>query len=234
MKEDFRTIYDNPHGTRRAIISRGRKNAKTVEAALILLLHLCRPEARRNSQLYSCAMSRDQAAIIFALAAKMIRMSPDLSACIHIADTNEILRCPELGTMYRALSAETTTAYGLSPALCVFDELAQTRGPRSLLYEALETATAAQEAPLTVIISTPAPNDGDLLSTLIDDARQGHDPRTVLRFDAADPELDPFSEAAIRAANPAFDLFMNQDEVLAMAPRPSACRRARPSTATWC
>jgi hypothetical protein len=27
MKEDFRAIYDNPHGTRRAIISRGRKNA---------------------------------------------------------------------------------------------------------------------------------------------------------------------------------------------------------------
>src|SRR5262245_31147327 len=26
MKEDFRAIYDNPHGTRRAIISRARKN----------------------------------------------------------------------------------------------------------------------------------------------------------------------------------------------------------------
>src|SRR5215831_6530608 len=34
MKEDFRQIYDNEHGTRRAIISRGRKNAKTTEAAM--------------------------------------------------------------------------------------------------------------------------------------------------------------------------------------------------------
>ena len=40
MRDDFKAIYDNPHGTRRAIISRGRKNAKTMEAAMILLLHL--------------------------------------------------------------------------------------------------------------------------------------------------------------------------------------------------
>ena len=38
MKEDFREIYDNPNGTRRAIISRGRKNAKTTECAMIVLL----------------------------------------------------------------------------------------------------------------------------------------------------------------------------------------------------
>jgi hypothetical protein len=31
MKEDLRAIYGNPHGTRRAIICRGRKNAKTTE-----------------------------------------------------------------------------------------------------------------------------------------------------------------------------------------------------------
>src|SRR5258708_34456818 len=52
MREDLRAIYDNPHGTRRAIISRGRKNAKTSEAALIVLLHLCGPEAKTNSYLY--------------------------------------------------------------------------------------------------------------------------------------------------------------------------------------
>ena len=41
--------------------------------------------------------------------------------------------------------------------------------------------------------------------------------KTVLRIDTADPELDPFSKEAIRAANPAFDLFMNKAEVLAQA-----------------
>lgn len=217
MREDFRAIYDNPAGTRRAIISRARKNAKTVEAALILLLHLCGPEARPNSQLNSAAQSRDQASILFTLAAKMVRLSPDLNSIVIIRDTAKQLACPELGTLYRALSADATTAYGLSPALTVHDELSQVKGPRSELYEALETATAAQEEPLSIIISTQAPTDADLLSVLIDDAKAGHDSRVVLRIDSASDVLDPFSEEAIRAANPAFDHFMNKAEVLAMA-----------------
>ena len=217
MREDFRAIYDNPHGTRRAILTRGRKNAKTTEAAMILLLHLCGPEAKPNSQLNSAAQSREQAAILFSLAAKMIRLSPELSAVTVIRDTAKQLACPDLGTLYRALSADASTAYGLSPALTVHDELGQVKGPKSDLYEALETATAAQESPLSIIISTQAPSDGDLLSILIDDALTGSDPRTVLRLATAPPDMDPFSEDAIKAANPAFGLFMNRDEVLAMA-----------------
>lgn len=217
MKADFKAIYDNPHGTRRAIISRGRKNAKTTESAIILLLHLCGPEAKPNSQLNSAAQSRDQAAILFSLAAKMVRLNPALNEVVVVRDTAKQLACPDLGTLYRALSADATTAYGLSPALTVHDELGQVKGPRSELYEALETATAAQEEPLSIIISTQAPTDAALLSTLIDDALAGHDPRTVLRFDTAPEGLDPFSKKAIKAANPAFDLFMNQREVLAMA-----------------
>ena len=38
-----------------------------------------------------------------------------------------------------------------------------------------------------------------------------------MRLYTAPPELDPFSEEAIRAANPALDAFMNKREVLAMA-----------------
>ncbi len=217
MKDDFKAIYDNPNGTRRAIISRGRKNAKTTESALILLLHLCGPEAKPNSQLNSAAQSRDQAGILFALAAKMVRLSPVLHAAVVIRETAKQLSCPGRGTLYRALSADATTAYGLSPALTIHDELGQVRGPRSELYEALETATAAQEEPLTIIISTQAPTDADLLSILIDDAKAGHDPRTVLRFQSAPDNLDTFSEDAIKAANPAYSIFMNKTEVLAMA-----------------
>ena len=217
MKDDFRAIYDNPHGTRRAIISRGRKNAKTTESACIVVLHLCGPEARTNGQLFSAAQSRDQASILFSLAAKMIRMSPDLSNVVAIRDTAKQLYCAELGTLYRALSAEASTAFGLSPVLTIHDELGQVKGPRSALYDALETATAAQEEPLSIIISTQAPTDADLLSVLIDDAAGGHDPRTVLRFQSAPEGVDPFSKEAIKAANPAFDVFMNKSEVLAMA-----------------
>lgn len=217
MREDFRAIYDNPHGTRRAILSRGRKNAKTVEAALIALLHLVGPEAQSNSEIYSAAQSRDQAAILFKRASQIIRMSPDLSAVVTIRDTAKELLCPELGTFYKALSAEASTAFGLSPKVLIHDELGQVRGPRSELYEALETATAAQDSPLSIVISTQAPTDADLLSLLIDDALGGHDPRTVVSFHTAPLDADPFADETIRAANPAFDLFMNADEVRAMA-----------------
>src|SRR4051795_13618609 len=84
MKDDFRAIYGNAHGTRRAIISRGRKNAKSVECAAITLLHLCGPEYRANSEMFSCAQSRDQAAIIFKLMSKMVRMSPVLRRVVKI------------------------------------------------------------------------------------------------------------------------------------------------------
>lgn len=211
----FRDIYDSP--TRRFILSMARKNAKTATAAFILLLHLVGPEAKPNSQLFSAAQSREQAAVLFALAAKIVRMSPDLAQYVGIRDTAKQLYCEELGTLYRALSADATTAYGLSPALVVHDEAGQIRGPRSELYDALETAAGAQESPLSIIISTQAPTDADLLSVLIDDAKRGEDPRTKLALYTADESLDPFSEKAIRQANPHFDVFMNRDEVLAQA-----------------
>lgn len=211
QRDIVRGIYDSP--TRRAVISFGRKNAKTTLAAMLLLLHLVGPQARQNSQLYSAAQSREQAAILFALAAKMVRMSPDLAAYVTVRDTAKQLACAELGTLYRALSAEASTAYGLSPAFVVHDELGQVKGPRSELYEALETAAGAQEAPLSVIISTQAPTDADLLSLLVDDAQRGADPRTKLFLFSAPQTLDPFSREAWEAANPALGDFLNEDEV---------------------
>jgi phage terminase large subunit-like protein len=215
QRKEIGKIYGSP--TRRAIISFGRKNGKTALAAFLLLLHLCGPEAKPNSQLYSAAQSREQASVLFNLAAKSVRMSPDLHSVIIIRDTAKELVCAEIGTKYRALSADASTAYGLSPVFTVHDELGQVKGPRSELYEALETASGAHEEPLSVIISTQAPTDGDLLSILIDDARKGIDPRVKLSIYEADPDLDPFTEKAIKQANPAFGDFQNAKETLAMA-----------------
>jgi len=149
-------IYDNPAGTRRAIISVGRKNAKTALSAFLLLLHLCGPEAKPNSQLYSSAQSREQASVIFNLAAKCARISNSLREYVIVKDSSKELVCGEIGTRYRALSADASTAYGLSPVFIVHDELGQVKGERSELYEALETATGAQDKPLSIVISTQA------------------------------------------------------------------------------
>jgi phage terminase large subunit-like protein len=186
-------------------------------AAVLLLVHLCGPRARANSSMYSTAQSREQASLIFHLAAKIVKMSPGLRSIITIKESAKELHCAELGTKYRALSAEASTAYGLSPVFAIHDELGQVRGPRSSLYEAIETATGAQEDPLSIIISTQAPTDADLLSVLIDDALGGHDSRVIVKLYTAPMALDPFAEDTIKLANPAFGNFLNPVEVMAMA-----------------
>lgn len=219
QKRWMKRIYGNPFGTRLAILSVARKNGKTGFVGMLLLLHIVGPESVPNSQLFSTAQSKEQAAVIFNLAAKMVRASADLRGCIIIRDTAKELVCPERGTKYRALSADVSTAFGLSPAFTVHDELGQVRGPRSGLYEALETATGAQENPLSVVISTQAPTDADLFSQLIDDALKGDDPRIVCELYSAPKESDPFDEETIKLANPALGDFLNKDEVLGMAER---------------
>src|SRR5262249_7380627 len=65
----------------------------TALLAMLLLAHLVGPEARRNAQLYSTALSRDQAALLFALAAKMARMSRDLNGLVRVVDSRKKLFC---------------------------------------------------------------------------------------------------------------------------------------------
>ncbi len=213
----FRCLYSDVNPSRRVIFSVGRKNAKTATSAFVVILHTGGPEARKNTEIYSTAMSRDQASIVFNLAAKTIRMSSILDEYMTIRETNKELHNSEMGILFKALSADAPTAYGLSPALAIHDELGQVKGPRHSLYEAVETATAAHENPLSIVISTQAPNDSDLLSVLIDDAKKGGDKRTKLLLWTAPENSDPFSEEAIRLANPAFGDFQNSKEVLAMA-----------------
>lgn len=219
QREVILGIYDGTPPTRRAIISFGRKNGKTALAAMLLLAHLVGPEARRNGQIYSAAQSRDQAAIVFSLAAKMVRMSATLNAMVTVRDSAKELFCEATGVRYKALSADATTAYGFSPVLVIHDELGQVRGPRSELYDALETAMGAQDEPLSIIISTQAVEDADLLSVLIDDAKAGNDLRTRLFLYAAAADAELTDEAAWRAANPALGDFNSLDQMREAAQR---------------
>jgi len=213
QKKEICRIYDNPAKTRTAILSFGRKNAKTTLSAFLLLLHLVGPESKPNSQLVSTALSRDQAALLFELAAKVVRMSPTLEPFVGIRSASKQLYCPERGTVYRALSADASTNVGSSPIFAVHDELGQVKGPRSALYSAVETGMGAHDEPLSIIISTQAVTDNDLLSILIDDALAGHDPRVVVSLYTAPMEDEPFLVKTIKKANPAYGDFLNSEEV---------------------
>jgi phage terminase large subunit-like protein len=221
QREIISGIYDATE-IRRAIISLPRKTGKSALTAMLVLAHLVGPEARRNAQIYSAAQSRDQAAIVFGLAAKMVRMNRELNNLVNVRDSAKELFCPSTGVRYKALSADATTAYGLSPALVIHDELGQVRGPRSELYDALETAMGAQVAPLSIVISTQAPSDADLLSLLIDDAQKPGAERTRLFLFAADMQDDPWHEATWRKANPALGDFCSLEEMRELA---AAARR---------
>lgn len=212
---EFRRLYDSP--TRTLILSFGRKNGKTALIAFLVLLHLCGPEADLGSEIVSGARSRDQAAMVFRYASKCVAMSPDLSAIIRVRDTAKELECTDLQTIYKALSADASTNLGRSPKVAIHDELGQVRGPRDDFFEAIDTAQGAHDDPLTLIISTQSPRAGDLLSVMIDDALKGKDPKTKVSLYTAPEDLDPFSDEALKAANPAFGDFLNADYCREMA-----------------
>src|SRR6056300_295391 len=95
QKKFLRDIYDNEHGTSQAYLSIARKNGKTALLAAILLCHIVGPEARLNSQVVSGARSRDQASLVWSLAAKMVDLCPELSEVCHvIASSKKILGLP--------------------------------------------------------------------------------------------------------------------------------------------
>lgn len=213
QKDFIREVYDNPAGTRRAILSVSRKNGKTGLIAGLLLAHLVGPEARLNSQIVSGAMSRDQAALVFSLAAKMVQLSPRLSEVVRIVPSGKRLIGLPMNVEYKALAADGKTAHGLSPVLAILDEIGQVRGPQSDFIDAIVTSQGAHESPLLIAISTQAASDADLLSTWVDDAKASGDPRIVCRVYEAPKDCDLLDESAWKDANPALGTFRSLDDL---------------------
>lgn len=217
QREFVRAVYDNPHGTSRAYLSIARKNGKTGLIAALLLAHLVGPEARQNTQIVSGAMSREQASIVFALAAKMIALDPDLANLHRVVDSRKEIFGLPMNVHYRALSAEGKTAHGLSPVLAILDEVGQVTGPHSPFIDAITTAQGAHDKPLLIAISTQAATDGDLFSIWLDDAAKSNDPHIISHVYAAPAECELMDKAAWRAANPALGLFRSEADLARQA-----------------
>lgn len=217
QKHFILAVYDNPDGTTEGILSIARKNGKSALIACILLAHLVGPEARQNSQIVSGARSRDQAALVFNLASKMIMLSPKLQKLARIVPSGKRLIGLALNVEFRALAADGHTSHGLSPVLAILDELGQVRGPQDDFVEAIETASGAYDDALRLIISTQAPTDADMLSIKIDDAIRSKDKKIVAHVYAAEPGADVLDPKAHAAANPALGLFRSLPELQAAA-----------------
>ena len=212
-------IYDNPHGTQRAFLSIARKNAKTALIACILLAHIAGPEAVQNSRIISGAMSKDQAAEVYNYASKMVMMSAELSARVRIVPSGKRLFGLVRNVEYQAISADATTAHGKSPILAILDEIGQVRGPNSPFVDAIVTSQLAYSNAMLFAMSTQAPNDADLFSVWIDDAKLSKDPRIVSHIYEAKKDCDVLDRKEWKAANPALGKFVSLKKFVEAADR---------------
>lgn len=210
----FYAVFDNPAGTREAILSIARKNSKTATIAIILLVFLDGPEAVRNARYQSGALAKKQAAEVYNYAAKMVQASPQLSKRIRCVASSKRLIGLVSGAEYEALAAEGATAHGGSPLVAILDEAGQVKGPYNAFFEAICTSQGAYENPLRIWISTQARTDGDLFNRLIDDAAAAGDPSIVCHVYRAPEDCELDDEAAWEAANPALGLFKSRDQMV--------------------
>ena len=214
FQEDFiKEVYDNPHGTRRAYLSLARKNGKSGLVAGLLLAHIIGPERLQNSQIVSGARSREQAGIIYNLAEKMLNLQPKFQGLYRLVPSSKRIIGLKANVEYRALSADGTTAHGLSPVLAILDEVGQVRGSQDDFIDAITTAQGAHKSPLLIAISTQAANDADLFSQWIDDAVNSKDPKIVCHLYAAPKDAGLLDKAAWKSANPALGLFRSLEDL---------------------
>lgn len=219
QKRFIKEIYDNPNGTRRAFLSIARKNGKTALISCLVLAHIAGPEAKLNTRIVSGAMSKEQAAEVYNYCSKSVLLSPELSRVIHVVHSGKRIIGLAKNVEYQAVSAEGRTAHGKSPALAILDEVGQIRGPQSDFVDAIVTAQGAYEDAMLFAISTQAPNDNDLFSIWLDDARDSKDKRIVSHVYSAEKDCEILDEAGHKAANPALGVFRSKKDLLEQAER---------------
>jgi phage terminase large subunit-like protein len=136
---------------RTAYVELGRKNGKSELGAGIALL-LLTADGEQGAEVYSAATDRDQATIVFHVAAEMVRRSRHLSSLCRVIDSQKRIIVPSTGSVYRAIPADAAGSHGFNASAVVFDELhAQ---PNRDLWDVLATSTAAREQPLMFAITT--------------------------------------------------------------------------------
>jgi len=144
----------NEDGTRQyrtAYVELPRKQGKSTLAAGIAL-YLLFMDGEPGAEVYSAACDRDQASIVFNVAAAMVRASPPLALRCKIIDSQKRIIVPRTASFYRAIPADAASSHGFNAHGVIFDELhAQ---PNRDLWDVLNTSTGARRQPLLFQITT--------------------------------------------------------------------------------
>lgn len=227
QREFLEAVYAVDEGgnrpVRTAVLSMARKNGKTGLVAGLALCHLAGPEAEPRGEVYAAANDRFQAGKVFNEIVAILSQHPELDErcnIIRFRKEIEVLEGAGKGSIFAALSSDAATKLGLSPSFTVVDELGY--APKRDLYDALDSAMGARENPLLIAISTQAPDDLHVFSTLVDyglkvQAGEVEDPSFHLTLFSAPEGDDPMSRETWLKANPALGDFRSEGDVARQA-----------------
>ena len=211
-----------------AYIEIGKKNGKSELAAAVALL-LCCGDGEERAEIYGCAADRQQAGIVFDVAADMVRMCPSLNRRVKILASQKRLVYEPTHSFYQVLSAEAYSKHGFNIHGVVFDELHSQ--PNRKLFDVMTKGSGdARMQPLYFLITT-AGNDTNSICYEVHqkakDILEGRkiDPTFYPVIYGAEPDEDWTSPAVWKKVNPSLGITIGIDKVEA------ACNSARQNPA---
>ena len=153
IRDLFGTL--KPNGYRQfntAYIEIPKKMGKSELAAAVALLLTC-GDGEERAEVYGCAADRQQASIVFEVAADMVRMCPALNKRVKILTATKRIVYLPTNSFYQVLSAEAYSKHGFNIHGVVFDEL-HTQPNRKLFDVMTKGSGDARMQPLYFLITT--------------------------------------------------------------------------------
>ena len=197
---------DGTRQYRKLYIEIPRKNGKSTWGAA-LALYMLFGDGEDGAEVYSVAADRDQAAIIFEIARRMVENKLDLANEADVYTRSIVF--PRRNSFYRVLSADVPTKHGKNSHAVIFDELhAQ---PNRDLFDVMNTSVGSRRQPLLIMFTTAGYDRKSICWDMHEYAckvRDGiiDDPAFLPVIYAADPDDDWTKVATWRKANPNYDV----------------------------
>lgn len=218
---------DGTRRFRRGYVEVPKKNGKsTLFAGLSLYLLTC--DGEPGAEIYSAAVDRDQASIVFNEAANMVDSSDHLASRLTVVRSTKRIVDHRSRSFYRALSADVPAKEGLNAHAVLIDELhaQKTRD----LWDTLRYAGASRRQPLHLSITTAGYDrhsicweQHDYALKVLDGTVQ--DAAFFAYLAGADDEDDWTDPEIWRRANPSFGVTIDAEQFA------EDCREAQESPA---
>jgi phage terminase large subunit-like protein len=204
-----------------AFIELGRKNGKSALLAGIML-YLLFADGEQEAELYSIAKDRNQASLIFDVAAQMVLLNPILSKrCKVIKSVKRIVKI-DTNSVYRVIASDAASALGSNPSGVAAEELLAWQGPD--MWDAMRSGmgSKARLQPL-LIAATTAGHDtesfgGQMHAEMCKvDEDPGRAPHVFTYIRNTPRDYDPFDESNWGFANPALGDFLSVETMRKLA-----------------